>query len=72
MGLQLPRSIAHSSRGRQSPGGAHSTDKLLCGQAESNSDAGLTETEMVMPLGKLTSSDTMRWRASGVSGAAEE
>ena len=33
---------------------------------------GLTETEMVTPFGKLTSSATMRWRASGVSGAAEE
>ena len=34
--------------------------------------AGFTETEMVTPSGKLTSSATMRCRASGVRGAAEE
>ena len=32
----------------------------------------LTETDIVMPSGKSTSSVTMRWRASAVSGAAEE
>ena len=59
------------------PGEANFLQGAQCGRALRDVTAvtrqeGLTETEMVTPFGKLTSSATMRWRASGVSGAAEE